>query len=234
MSAPTPGPSAGQDGPRLPAWAGQLDAKDFSWSSAIGGWRGAVESVLPALTFVVLFVITRDLRLCLIVSGGVAVLACAIRLAQHQALTQALSGLLGVAIGVVWAAWSGRGENYFAGGLVTAAFFTVTLLVSILVRRPLAGVALGWLWGLGDRRRTDPVLAPLRRRALAVTWMWTAMFALRLAIQWPLWHGGLVAELGVAKLVLGLPLFALVCWATWVALKPFSGLAHQDESEDQQ
>ena len=39
---------------------------------------------------------------------------------------------------------------------------------------------------------------------------------------------GAVAELGVAKLVLGVPLFALVCWATWIGLRPF----HDDEPRE--
>ena len=218
--------AAPEGGPRVPAWAVGATGEDFSWSDAVGGWRGAAESVLPGLVFVVLFVATRDLRVCLVASAGVAVAFCAVRLIQRQGLTQALSGLVGVAIGVAWAGLSGRGENYFAWGLVTAAFFSAALLATIAARRPAVALVLGIVWELPSGWRRDPGLAPLRRRCLGLTWVWAAMFLIRLGVQWPLWQAGAVAALGVAKLLLGLPLFAVVCWATWVGLRPFSALAH--------
>lgn len=222
---PASGPDPGRGLPgRVPAWAA-AESSSFSWTDAVGGWRGAAESVVPGLVFVVLFVATRDLRLCLIAAAAAALAFCAVRLVQHQTLTQALSGLVGVAIGVAWAALSGRGENYFAWGLVTASFFAVVLLVSMAARRPLVAIVLGWVWELPGNWPSDPVLAPLRRRALALTWLWAAMFLVRLGVQWPLWRAGAVAELGVAKLVLGLPLFAVVCWLTWAGLRPFTALA---------
>lgn len=208
--------------PRTPAWAGQLDGDTFSWRVAMGGWRGAVESVAPALVFVVAFVATRGLRLPLVAAGALAVAFCLVRLAQRQALTQALSGALGVGVGVAWAALSGRGQDYFAGGLVSAAAFALVLLVSLAARRPLAGTVLALVWHLPEGWRADARQAPLRRRSRTVTWVWAAMFLVRLGVQWPLWHAGEVAALGVAKLLLGLPLFGVVCWVTWVALRPFA------------
>jgi hypothetical protein len=198
----------------------------------VGGWRGAVESVLPGAVFVVLFVLTRDLRVCLAASAGAAVVFCLARLAQRQGMTQAASGLAGVAIGVVWAALSGRGENYFAWGLVTASAFAAGLLATVVARRPAVALAVGFAWRLPASWRTDGALAPLRRRCLALTWVWTGMFLIRLGVQWPLWHAGAVAQLGVAKLVLGLPLFAVVCWLTWAGLRPFASLAHAGDQTD--
>ncbi|WP_432626399.1 DUF3159 domain-containing protein, partial [Aerococcus urinae] len=64
--------------------------------------------------------------------------------------------------------------------------------------------------------------AGLKRRGLLLTWLWTGLFALRLGIELPLWLAHMVGPLGIAKLVLGLPLFALVTWLTWMGLKPFS------------
>lgn len=216
---------SGANGPvSLPGWASGLDRDSFSITETVGGWRGVVESVAPGLVFVVLYVMTRNVAWTLAASGGLSVVFCLARLVRGQALTQALSGLLGVGIGVVWALMSGRGENYFAWGMVTAGAFALALLVSLLVRHAAVGEVAALAWGLPTGWRTDPDLLGLRRRSRGLTWAWTAMFLVRLGVQWPLWTAGEIAALGVAKLVLGLPLFALVCWVTWVGLRPFAHL----------
>jgi len=208
----------------VPGWASGLDRDTFSITETVGGWRGVVESVAPGLVFVVLYVTTRNLAWTLAASAGLSVVFCLARLVRGQALTQALSGLAGVGIGVVWAVLSGRGENYFAWGMVTAGAFALALLASLVLRHAAVGEVAALVWGLPTGWRTDPALSPLRRRCRGLTWVWTAMFLVRLGVQWPLWRAGEIAALGVAKLVLGLPLFALVCWVTWVGLRPFAPL----------
>ena len=49
-----------------------------------------------------------------------------------------------------------------------------------------------------------------------------AMFALRLVVEVPLYLAGdrAVAALGVARIVLGLPLFALTLWLVWLMVRP--------------
>ncbi len=216
----------------VPLWAAGTVGERFSWSDAVGGWRGGAESTTPGLVFVILFVLTRDLRTCLFASASVAVVFCVLRLVQRQRLTQALSGLMGVGIGVAWAALSGRGENYFAWGLVTASFFALVLLVTIAIRRPAVGEMLALVWELPGDWRTAPGLSALRRRCLTLTWMWTGLFVVRLGIQWPLWQVGAVAQLGIAKLVLGVPLFAAACWLTWTGLRSFTPLARAGAAQD--
>lgn len=56
----------------------------------------------------------------------------------------------------------------------------------------------------------------LLRRYWIASWFWAAMFALRLLVQIPLYLGGSVGWLGTARLLMGVPLFALVAYATWV------------------
>ena len=58
----------------LGALADADDADDFSVIDAIGGPRGVVESMLPGVVFVVMFVITSDLHLTIGVSAALAVL----------------------------------------------------------------------------------------------------------------------------------------------------------------
>ncbi len=217
---------------RAPAWARQLDDDSFSWEEAVGGRRGLIESVLPGLLFVVAFVLTRDVVLTSLIAAGAAVLALVARLVQRQPLTQALSGLVGVGIGVVWALASGRGENFYTWGLLTNVVVLAALLGSLLVRRPAVALGAGAFWELGGGWTKRPELAALAKRCTALTWLWALLFAIRLGVEGPLWAAGAVAELGIAKLVLGLPLFALVCWITWLGLRPFAEAMRAGERDD--
>ena len=69
--------------------------------------------------------------------------------------------------------------------------------------------------------RKDPEL--VRRYTLA-TWFWAGLFALRLAVKVPLYFADSVGWLGTAHLVLGVPLWGLVLWLTWVVVRG----AHDD------
>ena len=94
--------------------------------------------------------------------------------------------------------------------------------LSVLLRRGLVAQFYGPLTGLATGWQSDPTHADLARRCNLLTWMWAGIFALRVAVQAPLWLGGQVAALGVAKLALGLPLFALGAWTTWWGLRGYS------------
>ena len=60
---------------------------------------------------------------------------------------------------------------------------------------------------------------PEVRRYSIATWFWVGMFALRLAVKTPLYFAGDVAWLGTFHLVLGVPLWALVLFLTWVVVR---------------
>jgi hypothetical protein len=64
--------------------------------------------------------------------------------------------------------------------------------------------------------RQDPAL--VRRYTLA-SWFWVGLFAVRLAVKVPLYLAGDVGWLGTAHLVLGVPLWGLVLWLTWVVVR---------------
>lgn len=205
-----------------------IEADQFSIADSVGGVRGAIESVAPGLLFVVVYVaFGQELRPALIAAVAAAVVAVVARLVQRSPLTQALSGVLGVGIGVIWAWRTGDASDYFAWGLLTNVAYLLAFVVSALVRWPLVGLVLGLFRGDGPMSesgswagavawRRDPVL--LRRYAL-VTWLWAGMFALRLVVQVPLYYADEVAWLGTAKLVMGLPLTALVLWASWILVR---------------
>ncbi|VTR78759.1 DUF3159 domain-containing protein [Cellulomonas hominis] len=224
MSDPTPAPGAAVPARGMRA----LDAEEFSFAEAVGGVRGAVESVAPGLVFVVVFVAGgQRLAPALIAAAATALVAVVARLVQRSPLTQALSGVLGVGIGVIWAWRSGRAEDYFAWGLLTNVGYLAAFVVSVLVRWPLVGVVVGLFrpdgpmsssgsWAGAVAWRQEPAL---RRRYALATWLWAGMFALRLLVQVPLYYAGEVAWLGTAKLVMGVPLTAVVLWVSWILVR---------------
>jgi hypothetical protein len=223
-----------------------LAGEEFSAAQAIGGVRGMVEAVLPGLVFVVAFVIFNDLTVPLVASVVAALVLVVARLVQRTPVTQALGGLLGIAIGVLWAWKSGEAENYYAGGLLVNAGYLVVLLGTIVARRPAVGYVVEALRaGLtpetvraeanrtasddepeSDDRpspfaalsawRADP--AKMRMYAIA-TWLWVGLFALRLAVKTPLYFAGDIAWLGTFHLLLGVPLWALVLYLTWYVVR---------------
>jgi hypothetical protein len=84
-------------------------------------------------------VIFTDLTVPLIASVVAALVLVVARLVQRTPVTQALGGLLGIAIGVLWAWRSGEAANYYAGGLLVNAGYLVVLLGTIVARRPAVG-----------------------------------------------------------------------------------------------
>lgn len=195
-----------------------IAGEDFSFADAVGGVRGLVESTLPGLVFVVVFVPTRELAPALVAALGVALAAVVVRLVQRTPVTQAFSGVIGIVVGVAWAWWSGRAQDFFAGGLLANVGYLLAMVVSIAVRWPAVGVVVGLLRGEDSAWRTDPERAHERRRFVWATWVMAGVFALRLAVQVPLYLAGesAVGALGAAKLAMGLPLFAVGLWITWL------------------
>lgn len=197
----------------------QLNAQQYSVNDAVGGVRGVVEAVLPGAVFVVAFIITRDLMPPLIASLSVAAVLTLVRLIQRTPISQAISGLFGVAVGVVWALVTGEPEDFFVMGLFINAAYLLAVLISILLRWPVVGVVVALLRGDGFAWRTAPEQSLRRRRFTMASWIWVAMFAIRLAVQVPLYLSAEVAWLGTARLAMGIPLWALVLYLTWILVR---------------
>lgn len=160
-----------------PRWMSQAASEEFSWSQTLGGTRGVIETSAPGLIFVIVYVATHALVPTLVAASAVAVIACIIRLIQRQSTQQAVSGFFGVAVGVILAAATGRGENYFAWGIVTNLAMAAAFALSVLARRSLVGFFYAMLTGLPTGWQRDPSLRPLRRRCALLTWMWAGFCA---------------------------------------------------------
>lgn len=206
----------------------QLAGEDFSVADAVGGVRGLIESVAPGLVFVVVYLVAgQELVPPLVASLAVAVVLVVARLVGGTPVTQALGGVVGVVIGVLWAWRSGEAQDYFALGLWTNAIYGAALLVSVLVRWPVVGVVVALLRQEGFSWRTDPEQRPRLRRYTAATWLWIGLFVARLAVQLPLYLDASTAWLGTARLVMGVPLWALALWVTWLLVRERPAAAAQ-------
>lgn len=193
-----------------------LGGDEFSVQAAMGGWRGFIESAAPGIVFVVAYVAWGGFRVPVLASVAVMVVMVAVRLVQRTPPTQALSGAVGVGIGAIWAWRSGDASGYFVPGLWINAAYGAGVLLSMAVGWPVVGVVMGLIRGEGTAWRGRPAQ---RRRFQWATGILAAMFAFRLVVQVPLYLAGAVAALGTAKLIMGVPLFALTLWGVWLLVR---------------
>lgn len=184
---------------------------------AIGGWRGLVESSLPAVAFLVLFTVTKELNLSLIAALVAAAAFTLIRLVQGSKLVSALTGLVGVAICAFAAYRTGNASDYFVVGFWTNGLYSLGYLVSMAVRWPITGLIFGVIRGEGLTWRKNPVRV---RQYMLATWIITILMLLRLVVQMPLYFANAVEALGATRLIMGLPLYALGVWLAWRVSAP--------------
>lgn len=194
---------------------GRLDAL-----ASVGGWRGIVEASLPTLVFMAAYVVSQQVWPSGVAAVAVALVLGAVRLVQRQSPVQVLAGLAVVVLSVVVALTTGQARDYYLWGFVTNAAYGLAFALSAVVGWPAAGLVLGLVRGEGTHWRRSP----RRRRAYATaTWILVAVFTLRLAVQVPLYLADAVTALGVARLVMGLPLYALGLWLAWSVSAPAPG-----------
>lgn len=183
----------------------------------MGGWQGIAESVIPGFFFVLIFAISKDAQLGIIWAVVISVGFILIRLVRRKSLVQALSGLLGIAL----AAWlalrdGGATRDYFVTGFITNLAYLVPLGVSVLIRWPLIGVLMGLVLREGTSWRRNKY----EMRVFTVaTLLWVGLFAGRLLIQYPLYLANNLTALGIARLAMGLPLYAAVLWLNWLLVR---------------
>jgi type IV secretory pathway VirB2 component (pilin) len=185
---------------------------------ALGGPLGMAETALPAVAFVIAYTVSgSDTRTAAVVAVVLTGMLAMARLIRRESLRHAIGGLVGVGFAAFIATRSGRAEDFFLPGLLANAAYATAFLVSLAVRRPLVGEIVTRLDGEDVHAwRRDP----LRFRTFArATWLWAALFGLRLVVQLPLYLAGEVVALGIARTAMGLPLFALGLWLTYLLVR---------------
>lgn len=192
-------------------------------AAATGGWRAQIEAVVPSVLFIVSLVISGDVNLSVIAPIAFSVLAILLRIIQTQDVTASIGGLVGVLVAAGLSLLSGQGKNYFVVGLWTSGIFAIVFLVSMLVKRPIAGVIVNLIADKPEGKHVEEIPWYVQkakfRKALLVTAVWTVMFILRLSVQLPLYLSGEEVALGIWRLALGIPLFIPVVLFSWVILR---------------
>jgi hypothetical protein len=183
---------------------------------AIGGIRGIIESVLPGIAFLVLYLTTHNTIVAVVVPVVIAVAFIVVRVVQKSPFNSAIAGAVLLAFSAILTLTTHDAKTNFVPGIIINIVCVVVLLVSLIARWPLIGVFVGLLFGDPSGWRAEPA----RRRILTIaTWLWVGLFALRLALEVPLYLADNVAALGIVRLITSVPLYALVLWITWILVR---------------
>jgi hypothetical protein len=181
----------------------------------MGGVQGLVASTIPVAVFVVAN-IAFGLQPAVIAALVAGVVVAVWRIARKQPLQPAVSGLFGVGVAAFIAYRTGEARGFYLPGLLVSAGCAVAFLVSMVVRRPLAGVVWHAVNGDGQSWRSDPRL--LRAYTFA-TGLWTLVFASRVVVQGWLYSADEETWLGIARLAMGYPLVGLALLGTVWAVR---------------
>lgn len=185
---------------------------------AVGGPLGIGESVLPPIAYVTAYTISGEAATSAWIAVAIGAVLALGRIVRGQTPQYALAGLFGVGLAAFIVSRTDRAEDFFVPGLLANAGYAIGCLGSIVFRYPAVGVAVGSLRGEGLAWRKD---IPRVRAYTRATWIWVGIFSLRLAVQLPLYLAGAVVALGTARVAMGVPVFALGLWLTWLMLRAY-------------
>ncbi|MEO0024571.1 MAG: hypothetical protein RL196_1012 [Actinomycetota bacterium] len=196
---------------------GDLSLSRGSIVKSMGGWLGIAESILPTLVFVFTYQLSGNIWLSIAISGSLSLAALVRQLIVRSALAQAVVGALSIALTIWLTLKDNNASDFFLQGLITNSIYLAVGLISILMRWPIIGIIVGFLIGEGFTWR--------KRRAhfnrfVAATAIWCGLYILRLGIEVPLYLSQNLSALGAAKLILGIPFYAITLWLIWLVVKP--------------
>ncbi|HEX4362318.1 MAG TPA: DUF3159 domain-containing protein [Pseudonocardia sp.] len=209
-----PPPPAGEYGEYGETW----------WSTAAmvlnraGGASGMVVAAVPTVVFVLVNGLA-SLNPALVATVAAALLAFGWRLRRREPLRQAMVGLLIAGACAAIAGFTGQARGFFLVPILIPFAAIAVCLVSLLVRRPLAGLLLHRLAGGHPGRREDPRLTRLYSTATLVC---VAVNVFNLAVQIALFLADQTAWLAVAHLVSPV-LFGVVMVGTIVLARRIMG-----------
>lgn len=183
---------------------------------ALGGKKGIIDSGLPGLIFLVVYNFGHHLFRAVIAALISSVILTIISVLRRDKLQFVLSGFIGVAF-CAYLAWkTGDAKNYYLPSLWKNSGFALLYMATNLAGWPILGLILGPI--LGENLQWQKV--PARKKVyIRASWLWFGMFALRLVIQYPLYKSNHFTALGIANIFLGLPLYFLTLWGSWLIIK---------------
>ena len=145
-----------------------------------------------------------------------SILLAIIRLIKKDTVQHAISGLIGVLLCAYFANKSGNASDFYIPKLLTNLAYGSAYLIANLIGWPLLGVVLGPLLGENFEWRKNPAR---KRVYIRASWIWVAMFFLRIAVQYPIYLSGNVNLLGTVNLAMGYPLFFATAYLSWRIIK---------------
>jgi hypothetical protein len=196
---------------------GQLNLNKRSVLGAVGGWFGIVEAILPSMVFVILLALFNQTVIAVVSAVSVSAAFLLIQIIRKKPITQAIAGAVGIAISAFLPLREGgQAADYFIQGFITNSIYLAVLVLSVLVRWPAIGVLVGIFLGDGNSWRRNK---GQMRRFQAATLLWITLFASRLLVQVPLYFAQATEVLGLFRIAMGVPLYALCIWLTWLMVR---------------
>ncbi|MCX5206641.1 DUF3159 domain-containing protein [Streptomyces sp. NBC_00237] len=175
-----------------------------------GGPVGLLHSSLPSVAFV-LVNSAFGLRPGIFAAIGTVIAFTVLRAARRQPLKPALAGVVGVGISSYFASRSGEARDFFVVDIWLSLTVFVLLVLSLVVRRPLAGV----VWSAVNRSsRAWLHDRPSRFGYDVATAVLAFVFGSRFVVQFWLYDRDLAGWLAFAKIAMNYPLWA-VALAVW-------------------
>ena len=199
------------------------DALREQMIASIGGWSGTAMTAIPPIVFVVVNA-TAGLKPAVIAAIGSAILLSCYRLVRRQPVQQAVTGLFAVVVAAIIAARTGQARGYFLMGIWASFAYAAVFAASIVVRRPLVGIAWEFLDPTPGEPGAEHVNWRSRRPLLHAydyaTVVATAVFLARGTAQWTLYGRKQVGWLAFARISMGYPLtLAVLAFGFWVVTR---------------
>ena len=184
--------------------------------NALGGKKGLIDSGVPAVVFLIVFNLTKELNTAIWAALSLSMTLAIIRLIMKDTIQHSVSGVIGVLICAYFANRSGNAIDLYWPKLLVNLGYGTAYLIANLVGWPILGLVLGPLLGENVTWRNNPAR---KKMYIKASWIWVAMFFTRFAVQFPIYLSKDVNLLGTVNLAMGYPLFIATAYATWLVIK---------------
>ena len=184
--------------------------------NALGGKKGLIDSGVPAVVFLVVFNVTKEVNTAIWAALSLSMTLAIIRLVMKDTIQHSVSGVIGVLICAYFANRSGNAADFYLPKLLINLGYGTAYLIANLVGWPILGLVLGPLLGENLTWRNNPAR---KKMYIKASWIWVAMFFTRFAVQFPIYLSKDVNLLGTVNLAMGYPLFFITAYATWLVIK---------------
>ena len=184
--------------------------------NALGGQKGLIDSGVPAVVFLIVFNLKKELNTANWAALYLSMTLAIIRLIMKDTIQHSVSGVIGVLICAYFANRSGNAIDFYWPKLLVNLGYGTAYLIANLVGWPILGLVLGPLLGENVTWRNNPAR---KKMYIKASWIWVAMFFTRFAVQFPIYLSKDVNLLGTVNLAMGYPLFIATAYATWLVIK---------------